>query len=122
MSLSEELKQAFDQFISGDLSKDFLRRIVANIGEEDVDALIDSVDRLGDPSEYCQNDYDDKTVAGFFLYIEFISALIIKQGSSAIKLASKYANSKHPFVPWVVKYSGDNRFHADIMAKFDDIL
>lgn len=122
MSLSEELNQAFDQFVSCDLSKDFLRGIVANVGELDVDALIDSVDRLGDPSEYCDDDYDDKTVAGFFLYIDFISALIINLGEPAIKLASRYAGSKHPFVPWVVKYAVDPRFHADIMKKFSDIF
>lgn len=122
MSLSEELKQAFDQFVSCDLSNDFLRGIVAKVGERDVDALVESVDRLGDPSEYCDDDYDDKTVAGFFLYIDFISALIINLGDPAIKLTSRYAGSKHPFVPWVVKYGGDPRFHADIMKKFSDVF
>lgn len=122
VSLSEELKQAFDQFISGDISKDFLRGIVASVGDEDIDALIDAVDRLGDPSEYCEGDYDDIAVAGFFLYIDFISALVINLGESAIELTSKYGGSKHPFVPWIVKYTGDTRFHGDIMAKFNDIF
>lgn len=122
MSLSDELKQAFDQFISGDPSNDFLRGIVANVRVEDVDSLIDSVNRLGDPSEYCEDDYDDKTVAGFFLYIDFISALVINLGEPAIKSASKYSDSRHPFVPWIAKYTGDTRFHGDIMAKFTDIF
>ena len=122
MSLPENLKKSFDQFISDDLSKDFLRGIVAEVGAGDVDVLIESIEQLDDPSEYCAGDHDNKTVAGFFLYIDFISALIINLGEPAIKLTLKYVNSKHPFVPWVVKYAGDSRFHDEIMEKFNDIF
>lgn len=122
MNLSEELKDAFDQFVSSQISKDFLRSIVAKVDDRDVDILVEAVERLDDPSEYCQDDYDDKTVTGFFLYIDFISALLINLGEPAIKLASKYAGSKHPYVPWVIKYVGDSRFHNDIMEKFNDIF
>lgn len=122
MNLSEELKDAFDQFISSKISKDFLRSIVAKVDERDVDILVEAVERLDDPSEYCQDDYDDKTVTGFFLYIDFISALLINLGRPATKLLSKYAGSKHPYVPWVIKYAGDSRFHNDIMEKFSDVF
>lgn len=122
MNLSEELKDAFDQFISSKVSKDFLRSIVAKVDERDVDILVEAVERLDDPSEYCQDDYDDKAVTGFFLYIDFISALLINLGQPATKLLSKYAGSKHPYVPWVIKYAGDPRFHNDIMEKFSDVF
>ena len=116
------MKDAFDQFISSKISKDFLRSIVAKVDERDVDVLVEAVERLDDPSEYCQDDYDDKTVTGFFLYIDFISALLINLGQPATKLLSKYAGSKHPYVPWVIKYAGDSRFLNDIMEKFSDVF
>lgn len=122
MNLSEDLSEAFAQFVSAKISKDFLRSIVTNVGERDVDTLIEAIERLDDPSEYCEDDYDDKPVTGFFLYIDFISALLINLGDPAIQLASKYASSKHPYVPWVVKYTGDSRFHNEIMAKFNDVF
>ena len=122
MNLSEELKDAFDQFVSSQISKDFLRSIVAKVDERDVDILVEAVERLDDPSEYCQDDYDDKTVTGFFLYIDFISALLINLGEPATKLLSKYAGCKHPYVPWIIKYAEDSRFHNDIMAKFSDVF
>lgn len=122
MNLSEELKDAFNQFISSKISKEFLRSIVAKVDERDVDILVEAVERLDDPGEYCQDDYDDKTVTGFFLYIDFIGALLINLGQPATKLLSKYAGSKHPYVPWVINYAGDSRFHNDIMEKFSDVF
>lgn len=122
MSLSGDLTEAFDRFLASTISKDLLRSIVARVGVHDVDTLIASIERLGDPGEYCKDDRDNKTVAGFFLYIDFISALLINLGDPAIQLASRYAGAKHPYVPWVVKYAGDGRFHGDILAKFDDVF
>ena len=99
MNLSEDLNKVFDQFVSSQISKDLLRGIVSKVDERDVDILIEAVERLDDPSEYCEDDYDDKPITGFFLYIDFISALLINLGEPAIKLVSKYVGSKHPYVP-----------------------
>lgn len=122
MNLDEELKQTFSQFLSGEQSETNLRRLVENVDESDVETLINAVDQLEDPSEYCKDDYDNKTVTGFFLFIDFISALIINLGETAIKSVSRYDNSGHPYVPWVVKYVGEPRFHDEIMAKFDTVF
>jgi len=122
VSLSKELKQVFEQFISSNVSKDSLRNLASEVGSDDIEALIDAVNILDDPSEYCQDDYDEKTVAGFFLFIDFISALIINLGAPAIEVASKYSSSKHPYVPWVAKYASEPRFHGEILEKFSDIF
>lgn len=122
MNLDEELKQTFSQFLSGDQSETNLRRLVENIDESDVDTLINAVEQLEDPSEYCKDDFDNKTVTGFFLFIDFISALIINLGETATRSVSKYSDTNHPYVPWVVKYVGDPRFHDEIMAKFDKVF
>lgn len=122
MSLSENLNEAFDQFISSRTSSDFLRSIAEGLDEGDVEVLIEAVARLNDPSEYCKNDYDNATVTGFFLYIDFVSALLISLGEPAIKRAAAYADSRHPYVPWMIKYAEDPRFHADIKAKFSDVF
>ncbi|MHC9511984.1 hypothetical protein [Kangiella sp. M94] len=122
MNLDEELEQTFSQFLSGDQSETNLRRLVDNIDESDFETLINAVQELEDPSEYCKDDYDNNTVTGFFLFIDFISAVIINLGEGSIESVSRYDNSSHPYVPWVVKYVREPRFHDEIMAKFDKIF
>lgn len=122
MNLDEELKQTFSQFLSGEQSETNLRRLVENIDEANVETLINAVEELEDPSEYCKDDYDNNTVTGFFLFIDFISAVIINLGEGSIESVSRYDNSSHPYVPWVVKYVREPRFHDEIMAKFDKIF
>ena len=92
MSLSENLNEAFDQFISSRTSSNFLRSIAEGLDEGDVEVLI------------------------------FVSALLISLGEPAIKRAAAYADSRHPYVPWMIKYAEDPRFHADIKAKFSDVF
>ena len=55
MNLSEELKDAFDQFVSSQISKDFLRSIVAKVDERDVDILVEAVSRLDDLGDHVAN-------------------------------------------------------------------
>jgi len=120
MAITEQLQQAFQQFISNQVSQDLLREIVCAVSLDDVDSLMASVEDLDDPDEYCESDYDDRTITGYFLFIDFISALIIHLGDSAIAKASSYADAAHPYTPWIARYTGDVRFHAEIMAKFED--
>lgn len=122
MNLNAMLDSAFEQFISNAVSEDLLRSIKSSVTSTDVDTLIRKVESLDDPSAYCKNDLDSKTPAGFFLFLDFISALIINLGNSAILEANKYSNSKHHFVPWVVKYASDERFHNQIISKFSRIF
>lgn len=122
MDIQEKLREIFLQFIFDKVSKKLLSSIVKSVNLNDLDILLMSVESLDDPSSYCKNHYDSKTVKGFFLYLDFISALIINLGEDAIERITKYKNSKHPFIPWVVKYVEDERFHAQIMSKFKDIL
>lgn len=122
MDIQEKLREIFLQFISDKVSKKLLSSIVKSVNLNDLDILLMSVESLDDPSAYCKNDYDNSTVKGFFLYLDFISALIINLGEDAIEKITKYKNSKHPFIPWVVKYVEDKRFHAQVVSKFKDIL
>lgn len=122
MSLKAKLNMAFEQFISNKVSDDLLRRIKDSVTSADIDVLMKKVESLDDPSVYCKNDLDSKTPAGFFLFIDFISALIINLGDSKIQEANNYSNIKHPFVPWVIKFANDERFHNEIMSKFSRIF
>jgi len=105
------------QFISNTVTDELLKSIKSSVTSADVDTLIAKVESLDDPSAYCKNDLDSKTPAGFFLFLDFISALIINLGSSAIQETEKYSNSKHHFVRWVVKYASDERFHNEIISE-----
>ncbi|WPL16842.1 hypothetical protein Thiowin_01818 [Thiorhodovibrio winogradskyi] len=122
MNLNEMLDLAFEQFISNTLTEELLKSIKSSVTSADVDTLIIKIESLDDPSAYCKNDLDSKTPAGFFLFLDFISALIINFGHSAIQETDKYSNSKHPFVPWVVKYASDERFHNEIISKFSNLF
>lgn len=122
MNLKEYLDTAFNQFITNEVSNDLLKSIKETVTVDDINALIGSVESLGDPSEYCKNDYDDKTPAGFFLYIDFISALIIYLGDPATQEAINFRDTKHPFVKWVVTYVEDERFHKEIASKFSEVF
>lgn len=122
MNMNEYLDTAFNQFITNEVSNDLLKSIKETVTVDDINTLIGSVESLGDPSEYFSNDYDDKTPAGFFLYIDFISALIINLGDPASQQAIKFRNTNHPFVKWVVKYVEDKRFHNEITSKFSEVF
>ena len=122
MSLNEKLDMAFEQFISNTVSDALLGRIKDSVTSADIDILMRKVESLDDPSAYCKNDFDHKTPTGFFLFIDFISALIINLGDSMIQEANNYSNIKHPFVPWIIKYANDERFHNEIMSKFSRIF
>ena len=121
MNVNEMLDLAFEQFISNTVTDELLKSIKSSVTSADVDTLIAKVESLDDPSAYCKNDLDNKTPAGFFLFLDFISALIINLGSSAIQETEKYSNSKHHFVRWVVKYASDERFHNEIISKFSNL-
>ena len=122
MNIEETLDEAFKQLIKHEVSNDLLKSIKEAVSVSDINTLLDHVDSLGDPSEYCENDYDQKTPAGFFLYIDFISAVIIHLGDSALQEVMKCKDTNRPFVKWIVKYVEDERFHEEITAKFSEIF
>ncbi|WP_017294382.1 hypothetical protein [Geminocystis herdmanii] len=93
------ITEVFLQFISNNVSNHFLGSIVKVVNLAHIDILLMSVESLDDPSAYCKHDDDRKTVKGFFLYLDFISALIINLGERSIDLLNKYKNSQHPFIP-----------------------
>ena len=118
MGLNEKLDAVFAQFISNTVSNDLLKLIRDSVTAADVDTLMRKVESLDDPSAYCNNDFDSETPAGFFRFIDFISALIINLGAPAIEEMKKFGNTSHHFLPWVIKYADDSRFHPEIMSKF----
>lgn len=122
MKLREDLEKAFSEMISGSLPLALLKEIKENIRPDDAEILAEKIKSLGDPGDYCKNDCDGKTVEGFFLFIDFVSALLIHLGDCAIERLDAYSDSRHPFLPWVLKYIADDRFHDEILGKFGDLF
>lgn len=119
MDLIKQLQAAFTQFISNSVQDDMLLRIKHTVTPADVSLLIMIVESLDDPGSYCKDGFNDTmTVAGFFLFIDFIVVLIINLGEPAIKEVQNYRTNKHPFVLWIIQYVTDNRFHNAIMLNF----
>jgi hypothetical protein len=107
----------FHAFLAGRCGKEQWRGFQQQARVEDVDLWLRKIDALGDPSDYCRNDFDNETVSGFFLFIDFISALIVGLGPEAIAKAEGHRGSGK-FTPWVIKYAGDPRFHPELLSKF----
>ncbi|MBF0101056.1 MAG: hypothetical protein HQK77_09135 [Desulfobacterales bacterium] len=118
MNKKEQLDHLFFQFLSGNVSRELIVEFQINIAPDDVGLLLEAVSSLNDPSDYCKNDYDCETVTGFFLFIDFVSALIIKMGNFTSNEIESYSQFTGKFVPWVIKYVKDERFHSDILSKF----
>lgn len=121
MNLNNKLEILFKHFILNSVSNDLLKSIKESIEIKDIEILFQVIESIKDPSLYCENNYDNKKISGFFLFIDFITALIINLGDSAIQQA-KNRNSKNPFVHWIIKYAEDERFHKEIMSKFSLIF
>jgi hypothetical protein len=81
-----------------------------------------TVESLDDPSAYCKNDFDSETPVGFFLFIDFISALVINLGSQAAEETNKFNDTSNHYIHWVIKYANDDRFHDEIMSKFSSLF
>ena len=113
-----DLQRVFQEFLDGADSADFLKNTRAAIKIDDVPALLDMVESLGDPGDYCKDDYDQATPAGYFLYIDFVSWLIIELGDEAIDIARNRQGTRHHFVRWIVRFTTDSRFHDEISQKF----
>ena len=122
MLVKKNLELVFTQFLSNSVSEELLKETRQCVQPADVSILMTMVESLDDPSAYCKSDMDQKTVSGFFLFIDFVSALIINMGDPAVHEIRKYASSTHPFVPWVVKYCTDDRFKNEIMSKFTSVF
>jgi hypothetical protein len=115
---SQALEELFQAFLAGRCGAEQWRGFQQQARVEDVDLWLRKIDVLGDPSDYCRNDFDNETVSGFFLFIDFISALIIQLGPDAIAQTTAYAEASGKFVPWVIRYAGDPRFHPELLSKF----
>ena len=117
-------KQLFEtickSFIEGAFPKETIKELVNNITAEDLPWLVEKVIELKDPSDYFSGSEkrDEKAIAGFFLIIDYISFLIISMGTSAIKELEKYQKEKSTYLPWVIKYVGDERFRNSLLEKF----
>ncbi len=112
------LDNLFLIFLSGKDARELIDIFRKDLQLEDIGLMMQKISNLGDPSEYCKNDYDSKTVAGFFLFIDFVSVLIIRLGDDAVNEIDRYSHLPGKFVPWVIKYVKDERFHAELLSKF----
>lgn len=81
---------------------------------------MDFIENLNDPSDYFSGDHkrDENAISGFFLIIDLVSAFIIKIGDESFDKVDLYRKSKSIYIPWILKYIDDDRFHSDLINKF----
>ncbi len=112
------LDSLFDEFISGNIPEAQIVELARQIDVSHIELLMKKVDSIGDPLDYCDDEESHAPVQGFFLFIDLVSALIISLGDAGQQALEKYAGSSSRYVPWVVKYVSDERFHAQIRNQF----
>jgi hypothetical protein len=108
----------FKEFLNGPVPLDRLIEIRRKVRLEDVECLMRKISELGDPSDYTKNDLDSETVEGFFNFVDFVSVVLIGLGQDSQVEVQRYGKLPGKFIPWVVKYVTDPRFHADLFKKY----
>lgn len=122
MSIDILLDEMFSEFINGEIPLESLQKLKNVLKVEDIEFLIKKINSLKDPSEYCKNNYDNKSISGFFLFIDAITALIINLGSDGVNKLLQYENNCSGFLIWIIKYVKDKRFHSEILKKFENVF
>lgn len=122
MIASHQLEDLFREFLSGQPQADRLERLRDALTPGDIPALLNFVAGLADPSEYSASEYDADTPARYFLFLDFVTALLINLGDEGRAGVEPHLNTQAPFLKWVVKFVADTRFHAEIMAKFQEVF
>lgn len=128
MAIQIELTHIFERLRSGQMPEAEILRLVDNLKPGDTTQIMDYVEGLSGPEEFMDdideyNDADNARseviVRGFFLFIDLVSALILKLGDDAITEAQRYENSPGHYVQWVIKYCTDERFAKGIKENFE---
>ena len=115
---ADDVESIFREFLKGQVASGRLLEISRNTDRSDVGNLMEKVSRLGDPSDFTKNDLDSKTVEGFFSFLDFVSFLLIEMGEEVREEMAEYGQLKGKFVPWVIRYVSDERFHNELRTKY----
>jgi hypothetical protein len=112
--------EIFKDFILGKIPKDKIINLSNYIDKDDITWLMDFIENLNDPSDYFSGDQkrDENAISGFFLIIDLVSFFIIKIGDDSFDKINSYRKSKSRYIPWILKYIDDDRFHSDLVNKF----
>lgn len=113
--------EIFKEFILGKNPKDKIINLSNYIDKDDIIWLMDFIETLNDPSDYFSGNQkkDENAISGFFLIIDLVSTFIIKIGYDSFEKIDPYRKSKSKYIPWILKYIDDDRFHSDLINKFD---
>ena len=124
MNKQELLDSIFSDFRSGRLPEGKILTLSSLLDTKDVPWLMDYVESLNGPEDYFTetNKATHKTqeiiVEGFFKFVDLISLLILQMGDSVHSQLASYANRRAGYVPWVIKYVSDERFHTNLRHQF----
>ena len=127
MTKQKSLAAIFKRLRDGEMPEQEIISLSQEIAVSDVEWMMASVAQLTGPHDFMDdlNEYDDNDNAksaviakGFFLYIDLISALIMKLGDEAVTQAKCLETSNNHYVPWIIKYCTDQRFAKGIKENF----
>jgi hypothetical protein len=135
--LSEEsIDSLFRRFVSGASPLPEARAMLEDLEVRDLDLLLRKLRSIGHPHDHFESldaregaaaDEDDPILAdagdevvtrGFFLFIDFVAAAVIRLGSPGLEAARRAGSSGGPYLPYVVQYASEPRLQADLRTRF----
>lgn len=112
------IDEVFDDLMAGRTGEEDLERYFATIAAKDIPELMRKVESIGNPQDYMDAHNGAPTVAQFFKFIDFVSALIITLGDEGRTAVAAWPESSSDYTKWVRKYVSDKRFHAQLLEPF----
>lgn len=113
----DSVDQLFLAFMNNNCTDDSLESFIQTVQTDRITSLLNKVITIGGPQDY-MDDYKDSTQ--FFAFIDFISAVVISVGESAIAKLNEYEDSKvnTHYIHYIKKFVNDDRFHSQLQDQF----
>lgn len=114
MTIEERINKIFEGYLQRKGVKKEITSLIEELSMSDVDTLLDKIESIGDVDDYANDLETSIPVERFFAFVDLISALIIVLGPEAIEKAGERNSSKSRYMPWVLKFVQDERFHKQV--------
>jgi hypothetical protein len=117
MTVTERIDEIFADCIARRGYKKKVAALVEVLDASHTDLLLDKVLRLGDPMDFANEAETSVPVQQFFAFIDLASGLVLLLGPDAVSRALAREARGSEYLPWLQKFVGDERFHAQVLEQ-----
>lgn len=113
----DSVEHFFHAFMNKNCSADDLESFAQTVQQDHVTSLLNKVITIGGPQDYIDkyNDADQ-----FFVFIDFISAIVNSLGDAAIAELNEFEDSKvnTHYIHYIKQFTSDQRFRSQLQKQF----